>query len=300
MTVTTEERLLLDYTRWHHLQVATGDLDPVYPVLRRLADDLTLDDDARAWLCVLHVTYYHLGSALAAFARLPYPAAPTRAGDLLHLPCGTERRGHRVPQRLYDHWCALLDTLDAAGGPHAWLTALGDASPTDGWGQLNDRIAAVHGNGRWAAYKLAELAQKVCGARVQVADAGHRNSSGPRHGLALLFPWTPSGNGPDVIADLDRLTAALAADLGEPDLGQVETSLCDFHGLVSGRYYLGHDIDLMAEQLAAVPSALTLPAIAARLGALPFAYLAEVGGWPGVDRARKRAYADSGVIVARP
>lgn len=294
----TRTARLADYRRWHHLQVMTGDLDPVYPVLRTLALDRHLDRDQRAWLCILHATYYHLGSALAAFDRLPYPAAPVRDGNLLHLPTGTERRAHRVPQRLYDNWCATLDALDAAGGPHTWLTSL-PCTGTDGWAELNDRIAAVHGNGRWAAYKLAELAQKVCGAPVTVADAGYANSTGPRHGLALLFPGLPTGNDPDALAALDRLTADLADELGEPDVGQVETSLCDFHGLVAGRYYLGHDIDLMAAQLAAVPSGLSTAAVAARLGCLPHAYLGEVGGWHGVDKARKRAYADRGVILER-
>lgn len=288
---------LADYRRWHHLQVATGDLDPVYPVLRELTAANT-DEDSRAWLCILHATYYHLGSALAAWSALPYPAAPTRGGSLLHLPTGTERRAHRVPQRLYDNWTATLDALDAAGGPHAWLTT-GYPTGRTGWRQLNDRIAAVHGNGRWAAYKLAELAQKVCGAPVQVADAGHRHSTGPRAGLALLFGDLPRGQDPDTIAALDACTAGLATSLGEPDLGAVETSLCDFHGLAAGRYYLGHDIDQMAVQLGTVLSDLTERAVRARLATLPHAYLGEVGGWSGVDAARKRVYAATGTIVER-
>jgi hypothetical protein len=103
-----------------------------------------------------------------------------------------------------------------------------------------------------------------------------------------------------VIARLDRLTAALAADLGDSDVGQVETSLCDFHSLTKGGYYLGHDIDAMQEQLHTTPSDLTPQAVAARLGTIPAAYLGEVGGWSGVDRDRRRAYRDTGRILERP
>jgi hypothetical protein len=295
----TTTQLREDYRRWHRLQVATRDVDPVYPVLARLADDLGLDDDATAWLCLLHVTYYHLGSALAAFAATGKPTAPTP--ELLRLPTGTERRAHRVPGRLEAHWLALLGAVEDAGGPAAWLCDLpAGVSMYGRWTVLNDRVAAVHGNGRWAAYKTAELAQKVVGAQVRVADAGHAHSSGPRQGLALLHPVLPVGNGPDAVAILDRLTDNLAVELAEPDIGQVETSLCDFHSLARGGYYLGHDIDAMQQQLAAVPSDLTGPATAARLGTLPAEYLGEIGGWTGPDRDRKRVYARTGVIVERP
>jgi rhodanese-related sulfurtransferase len=288
-----------DYRRWHWLQVRTRDIDPVYPVLRRLAADLDLSPDRAAWLCLLHVAYYHLGSALAAFSVVPDPAAPTE--PLLHLPCATERRGNRDAERLRRHWTSLLRTVEGAGGPDAWLTGgLSADRPEQRWRLLNDRATGVFGNGRWAAYKTAELAQKVLCAPVVVADAGHANSTGPRHGLNLLHPALPAGNAPDTIARLDRYTAALAADLGDSDLGQVETSLCDFHSLASGGYYLGHDVDAMQAQLAAVPSDLTAQAVAARLGTIPAAYLGEVGGWTGVDRERRRAYRDTGRILERP
>jgi hypothetical protein len=282
---------MVDYARWHHLQVTTRDIDPAYPVLRHLANQLGLDRDGAAWLVILHVAYYHLGSALAAFAHTPKPAPPTRA--LLRLPAGTERRAHRDPRQLERHWLALLEVFDHHGGPAAWI----DAGTTD-WRHLNTHLAAVHGNGRWAAYKLAELAQKVLGVPTVVADAGHAHSTGPRHGLALLRP-IPPGNTPAVITHLDRITTELAADLGETDLGQVETSLCDFHALAAGRYYLGHDIDAMAAQLEQVPSELTVPVYAARAATLPHRYLGELGGWPGVDPARKTVYARTGRIVER-
>lgn len=297
MTLASLDRRRADYRRWHHLQVATADLDPVYPVLRQVPDLAGMGQDALAWLCLLHAAYYHLGSAVAAWSVQPHPEPPT--DGLLHLPCGTERRAHRVPERLRTHWLALLDAVTEAGGPHAWLTEGLDAdSPRARWTQLNERVAAVWGNGRWAAYKTAELAQKVCGAPVEVADAGHANSTGPRQGLGLLHS-VPDGNTAPVIRQLDALTEDLAEELGEPDLGAVETSLCDYHGLVTGRYYLGHDIDAMQEQLAAVPSDLTGTLTVARLHGLPAAYLGELGGWTGVDRARRRVYADSGRIVER-
>lgn len=287
-----EDRRRDDYRRWHHLQVATRDVDPAYPVLRGIVDQLGLDRDSAAWLVLLHVGYYQMGSALAAFAALPKPTAPSPA--LLRLPTGTERRAHRDVRQWDRHWRALLDAFDAHGGPYGWITAAG----TD-WAALNDHLATVYGNGRWAAYKTAELAQKVLDVPTEVADAGHAHSSGPRKGLALLHR-IPAGNTAGDVAVLDGLTTTLADELGEHDIGQVETSLCDFHSLVKGGYYLGHDIDAMAEHLMKVPGDLTQAAFDARATTLPPAYLAEAVGRPlAVDRDRKRAYATTGRILER-
>lgn len=287
------DALRRDYFRWHHLQVGTGDIDPVYPVLRYLRDRLSLSDDDAVWLCVLHAAYYHLGSALAAFAAVPKPGWPSDE-RLLALPTGTERRGLRTPAKLGSHWAALLAAFEVHGGPHAWLTSGG----TD-WRSLNDTVAAVRFNGRWAAYKTAELAQKVVGVPTVVADAGHAHSSGPRHGLGLLQD-VPTGNTPSVIRVLDRATRVLAYQLGESDIGQVETSLCDFRSLAHGGYYLGHDIDAMAAQLARVPSELSETAFDARVATFPFVYLAEYTGRPlAVDNARRRVYRDTGQILER-
>lgn len=284
--------LRADYHRWHHLQVDTSDIDPTYPVYRHVIAEQSLTPDRAAWLMILHVAYYHVGSALRAFAALPDPAAPHP--ELLRLPCATERRGHRDDRQFTRHWLALLDVFDRAGGPDAWIRAGGTA-----WPALTTHLAAVHGNGRWAAYKLGEVAQKVLGVPTVITDAGHANSSGPRKGLGLLYNDLPAGNSPGEVAELDTLTQQLADELAEPDIGLVETSLCDYHSLTRGRYYLGHDIDAMQDQLYRVRSDFTPAVFRARAATLPHAYLGELAGWVTVDTARTRIYAATGDIVER-
>lgn len=276
---------LHDYRRWHWLQRHTGDVDPVYPVLRHLIAALDMDQDQAASLVLLHVTYYHLGSALLAFTADEFDSPP-------RLPTGVERRGHRDHRALVAHWRSLREHVERHGGPARFLDA-------PDWDTLTARVLAVHGNGRWAAYKTAEMCQKVLNVPLVVPDAGHAHSTGPRKGLADLYPSAPRGNGPEHVAALDLLTTTLAGLLGEHDLGYVETTLCDFHSLLAGRYYLGHDIDAMAEQLRAVPGDVTRDAFDARLATLPHPYLGEVGGWTGVDRDRGRIYKNTGVIAVR-
>lgn len=278
------------YRRWHLLQMATKDIDPVYPVLREYMLEHGLSDDERAWLILLHVAYYHLGSALAVHARMPLPGTPRI--ELAKLPCATERRGHRDPLKLTAHWWSLLDAMRAYGGPYALLCA-------PSWAELTQRLTLVYGNGRWAAYKTAEMAQKVLGIPLTVPDAAHADSSGPRKGLSLLYGRLPTDNTQTTIEYLDKLTQRLADELDETDLGYVETSLCDFHSLSRGHYYLGNDIDQMLAQLYAVPSKVTVYALDARHQALPREYLGELHGWVGPDPARKTVFMKTGEIVER-
>ncbi|AGT12739.1 hypothetical protein PHELEMICH_3 [Mycobacterium phage Phelemich] len=292
MTIVDAPSLLADYGTWHRAQVSTGDIDPAYPVLRLVGDALG-GGDALGWLVLRHVAYYHLGSALRSMQEAPGAALPDR---LLKLRTGTERRGNRDVRAFRRHWDTLRADVEDHGGPVRWLRP--EATGVAGWEELTQRILAVHGNGRWAAYKLCEISAKVMGNPITAPDAGHAHSTGPRKGLARLF-GAIEGNTPSVIALLDRQTAELAAWLGEPDIAQVETSLCDFNSGCCGRYYIGKDIDEQQEHLLAVPSDLTAVAFSARAGAFASKYRGEVGGWVGIDKARCRVYRDSGRIVTR-
>lgn len=281
-----------DYARFHALALETRDVDPVYPVLRTLAQDLRLSAEERIRLVMAHVAYYHLGSALAFFEG----RGPT-------LPCATERRGHRDPKKLAAHLDALRGVSDAPGGWSAWFApALAGKSPRDAWKALNERLLEIHGNGRWASYKTAEMLWKVCGFHVEATDMGHRYSSGPRQGLNLLVEGLPSGNAREVVPTLDGVSEELCRLLEKEGLPapieEAETTLCDFHALCDGRYYVGHDIDQMLRQILDVQSGMTRDVLKARR-VLPRAYRGEINGWSAPDKARCRAYRATGKILER-
>lgn len=285
-------RLWEDYAAFHRLALSSRDVDPVYPVLRALASDLDLTPEDRVRLVMTHVAYYHLGSALAAFEGL---------GPIL--PCATERRGHRDPRKLAAHLDALRSVSDGPGGWSLWFaSAVEGKAPRDAWKALNERLTEIHGNGRWAAYKTAEMLWKVCGFPVEATDMGHLYSTGPRKGLNLLFDDLAQGSSRDEIASLDLASEQLCDLLRIEGLSapieEAETTLCDFHSLHSGHYYIGHDIDQMLRQLLDVQCALTPKALHARRS-LPRAYRGEVNGWSGTDKLRKSVYLRTGKIVER-
>lgn len=291
-----------DYYRFHQIQVRSGDMDPVYPVLHGLAEDLNLVSfEQRAWLVFCHVTYYHLGSALRAFTETSNPRHAL--GAALDLPVATERRGHWSRPRLRAHLADLQARAREPGGLTGWLSGGLYGTPEENWATVQHRVASVKGNGRWAAFKTTEMLQQVCGMDLRAPDMQHAHSSGPRKGLGLLYANLPEGNGPAEIITLDAFSSALVNDMRLRGLTvsveTAETSLCDFHSMVRGRYYPGHDIDQMQLQLDAVPSQLTSRAYRARIGALPHAYLGELHGRRGIDRELMIRYRTTGEVPER-
>jgi len=318
-----------DYATFHRLQTLTSDVDPVYPVLTAVARNVGLDIDQTAWLCLLHVAFYDLGSALLAYAITDGRPRPLPE-QALRLPCGTERRGHRDPRQLAAHLDALVARADGYDGAGRWLSEIATATcEADGYRRLCYRTAFgalldVRGFGRWAAYKTCELVATVLGPAdpawygLTPTDMGHAHSTGPRKGLALLTP-VPDGNSFSTVAILNQLSDLLVHELharGLPaTIPTAETTLCDFHSLHKGHYYVGHDIDHMAAQLdrAVIPVPDLTPGAArrsetmlraaweARSLTLPGAYLGEHEQPPriGVDPGRRTHYRQTGAIVTR-
>jgi hypothetical protein len=275
-------------------------MDPAYPVLKWFAD--SLDRESGLWLTFLFVGYYHMGSALKAFSLYPTLTVPDEA--TLKLPIAQPRRSHRATLKFAQHLDSLCAKAEQHGGLGAWLdSATTSEDPLTNWKTLNDELTTVFGNGRWAAYKTAEILMKSHGFNLAAPDMGNANSSGPRKGLGLFFPGLPQGNSPAEIAYLDELSLKVVENLtgktSQVSIETAETSLCDFYALNKGRYYVGIDIDEMQEQLLRVPSDLTAMAFKARYETLPHAYLGELNGWEGIDKKRKSVYRDTREIALR-
>lgn len=295
-----------DYQLFHAEAVRSGDYDPMYPVLANLAAGQKWTREQTLWACMVFVAYYDLGSMLRVVTAHPEPTVP--GDELLSLPCATERRAHRDPRQLRRHLAAVAEAANTWGGLEGWMdNGLGMSEGHDGAGYpvFSAWLRTLYGNGRWASYKSCELlAWVLAEQKIVPNDMGHAHSSGPRHGLELLVTGLPQGNSRDDIATLDRVSSELCermiTDGQWAPVSVVETTLCDFHALAAGRYYIGHDIDQMRAQLDRTPSDLTAAAYAARARALPPAYLSEATGRePGIDKERRTAFVRTGRILIR-
>jgi hypothetical protein len=281
---------------------SSADIDPVYPVLKQLVADLELEPAQAEWLTVLYLAFYELTSALAAFVHHPEPGDNTILSDrlALRLPTGIERRGLRGGDPMQEH---LLDWLSRFDGTSFFTPALehfgDDAYRNDSI--LSQYIGGVKYNGRWACYKACEVMHKVLGYPNAARDAGHEGSTGPRQGLTIFFPEV-KGNRPVDLNLLDyqtdTLIRATAAHGVELEVEEVETLLCDFKSLSRGRYYCGHDTDLMLEGILSGPEGIRGMLLHARR-ALPSEYRGELHDWDGRDKDAQRAYVERGEVLHR-
>lgn len=280
----TESPYWRSYCEFHRAAVETHDVDPVYPVLKRVGELRDWDADTVVRGVFMHVAYYHLGSALYAMD------CGARAG----LPIGVERRGNRDPVRLRKHLEAVDEWLGRSPADHIHAYLEGD--PWLDFDTLVEALKEVYGNGRWAAYKTAEMLEKVADYPIRASTMSITDSSGPAAGLAILAPGvavTEAAAG-HVVGELIKALDTVV------DPAEVETTLCDFHALFDGRYYVGHDIDVMLAQLAQVPATPSVKAaLAARRDVFARAYLGEVGGWSGPNAARRKLYRMTGQVVLR-
>lgn len=283
--------------------IGSKDIDPVYPVLRRLERGLT--EEQKLWMSFLYVGWYHLPVAAEVFDLFPEPNR-----DLLNyinpkFPTGIERRAHRggnITKHLED----FFSKIESAGGIKWYFTnGLYHDDHRQNWMVMNERLQQIHGNGRWAAYKHCEILRRVHHLPLEAPDMGNRFSSGPREGLATLY-GPLEGQGDAVILTLDKQGLDLQRRLKKQglavDIEQLETILCNWKSLVKGKYYVGHDIDEMQEQIRRYPfvnKATSRQLFSARKMALPRHYLGELNGWEGIDKQRMAAYRDRNKIVIR-
>lgn len=285
--------LLEDFTLFGKAHIESRDVDPLYPVIAHLIDGWELAEQIE--FIHHYCAWYDIVSSLTAWE------AGLRAGTadlnnpehmrLAKMKTGVERRGLRGGSNLLKHLAFQDATVE-------W-----EAMECETWEDTEAKIRTIHGNGRWAAYKLSELMQKAVGLPIIPTTMGHGFSSGPRKGLALLFDDAPRYKDQSrwAIRKLDKLSdELLEACPWASDMAVLETVCCDFHSLWKGRYYVGHDIDAMLGSIndqASDPIRNTL--MKARIGTLPTDYLGELCGWGGVQKDRLNAYSDKGEVWVR-
>lgn len=293
MSVIKDQRLFNAFVRFSQAHIASGDIDPMYPVLRQVYDDLKLFEEQRLWRTVLYVATYHIGSAWKLAALFPTPTAllNAQAGSMPNLPTGTERRCFRGrPDALELH----LRSVAAQHPLLGWVNACGDGE--EGWRRTREAFQTLPFGGPWSSYKWADLLACVHTRPITADDlgvGGGSESAGPIPGMVKLTgrPWKACATEKPLQRAL--LDECRFAGIPFKGLDQLETSLCDFNSLTKGRYYVGHDIDEQMEKLKDAP----IEFWRARSKVFEKRYLGEVMGWQGVRKHLNKRFVDDGVEV---
>lgn len=276
------ENLLQDVRVFAQEFIRSGDIDPAYPVLKSLYNQMELTEEQRLWFTFLYVAYYNIASALLVFSIHPRPE-PLRP-FLAALPIQTERRGLRGG-KIMRHVADYVSNRD----PGLYSTAE--------LGSFRKLAEQVWGCGPWASFKWAEILKTVHRYPFEFQAGDCITGSGPMKGLELLY-------GPG--ASLAKSYFDLQRRLGWIPVEQVETALCDFHAMYQGKYYIGHDIDSMQHDIETSPLAEKLGRLPeyqvlykARKASLDNVYVGELHTWAGVDRDRCKVYQKTGQVVYR-
>jgi hypothetical protein len=278
--------------------IKSGDIDPVYPVLKKVYDLRKMNAEERIWHTMLYLTWYHLGSADKMrdidpeIFRNNYPPV---------LPTGVERRGFRGnvgARRAQEFIVNLLNKRETHGGWSTWVSTVishGD-TPEERWSKLFEEIIQMKYCGTWAAYKCCDLFANVLNYPITAPDIGYGGggeNAGPIPGMVQLTGenWIDCANNVKGIQQKLYHTCLLA---GIPLNGmeQMETALCDFNSVTHGRYYVGHDIDKQMEDI------MGLDDVYWKARSLVFnpVYLGEYSGWSGVRPFLNTYYQRTGNI----
>jgi hypothetical protein len=291
----TREHLWVDFCTFSKTQLWSGDLDPTYPVLRRLYELEKLPLNTALWRTFLYVTFYNLRSAEIVWTKYPEPTEIHE--PLLGLPTGVERRGFRGNDKARLHINYAFH-FTRGGQFDRWVEACCDSvSSTQGWDRARFAFQQIPGNGGWASYKWSDLLKNVHGALIVAPDIGEPRGgeeTGPYAGLARVCGLSIQ----ECLANPDIQKQAYAEALKAvlfSGLDQFETALCDFNSLCRGHYYSGTDIDLQMSHVAECGDRMQQ----ARLESFPVDYLGELGGWSGVDSERLKVYRDKGALLVR-
>jgi hypothetical protein len=237
-----------DFDIFARALVKSNDVDPVYPVVRGILK--AYPKYQPEWFIFVYVAFYNLETAIQ-FCDL-WPTAlsfqePQAHREFMEMRLagklkkfGHERRGScRNPKNqleLFDAaTCFTEDCIKGRGLKQADNLTFRQVLMEHPW------------HGYWSSYKIAELFEKSLGwDNLKINDLGidgrdPNSNDGPIGGLRWLFDRESQYNSL-WYKIWNRFGKRLSKEYGW-GIGETETCLCKFHKLMTGKYYVGHDVD---------------------------------------------------------
>ena len=282
------EKLLRDFLAFSQIQKSTWDIDPTYPLLKKVYEHYDYEQEIALWHTIVYVAFYHLGSAEIFLKKYPYPKANLKWDT--SLSTGIERRGFRgrpdlVQEHLHDLCRRFLPLTK-------WIKRLVDCTDHRDarWAYIRQSYASIAYSGPWSSYKFADLLKWVHGYDITAPDfgvGGGSKTAGPIAGLAAI-----TGQDVKKCRDLEVQESFyrycnIRMPIPFNGMDQCETCLCDFNSMLKGHYYPGHDIDQQLEFLRSQDMRIYLDL---RKEIFPHSTLGELNGWSGVRKNLKRQY----------
>jgi hypothetical protein len=251
--------------------IKTGDLDPVYHAISGAG----LDESTAHRLCLAYWCLYHLGAA-AKLAEIKQPAKfwatlmDAAVNDGRRWPRGSERRHFRAAN--------AVNAVEYLKGRYKTAT---DAVFYMLWGgrevsfaDVAARVRTHVGFGPWIAFKIADMGERVLGARVDFSNCELGIYKDPRQGGALAFvenlaakvmdsppsidvykPWEYPISDEQLALTIEHYVKHFSKFKAPPsgdrkvNVQEVETIFCKYKSHRKGHYQLGKDAREVAHGL---------------------------------------------------
>jgi hypothetical protein len=276
-----------NFVKFAKLQLVTEDIDPQFCLLRSYYNHAGVQKKNRLWLTLLYLTWYHFGSAEKMWRLYP----EQRIIKKTHvLPTGKNRRLFRGTNRAVEYLNSITETI---GDINKWTDNQVRSGGKSGWTRARMSFEAIHCNGPWSSYKWCDMLKFVHEYPITAPDIGDKKGvgAGPIAGLSSLtkLSWNECSDSKVAI----KLYRDCKHKFGVPlnGLDQLESILCNWQGVVRGRYYVGHDIDRDQEQLLENSELWSV-----RSKVYKKHTLGEHNGWHGVRKHIKPLYRERGII----
>lgn len=240
-------KMYTDFDIYSRALIASKDVDPIYPFIKSLVK--YKPDYNKYWFALVYVMFYSLESAIKFCEEIPAPEHWNESvfkklrtsGHISKM--GHERRGK---QRTIENQIFMVDSFREylESGDFA-LIALEDNR------SFRNQVEKWPQHSGWASFKIAEVFEKALGAEnLKVMDLGlegrdPNSNDGPVGGLRWLYGRENEFDA-SIFSTWNNLGRKLAKNW-KVDIGEVESALCKWHKLVSGKYYIGHDIEELCE-----------------------------------------------------
>ena len=236
----------VDFDTFSRSIIVSKDVDPIYPLLQSTLKRFDFEPE---WFILCYSTHYSLESAMIMCKEMPsFEHWNSNRYQEMRINGIISKHGHerRASQRIISNQILMFDAF-----VNLKKSLIHNAQKLNQIKFCKFISNTFPFHGVWSSYKISELFEKSLGySNLSINDLGidgkdPNSNDGPISGLRWLF-------GRDEVYDKgwysiwNDFGLRLSKEWGV-DIGEVESSLCKFHKLMTGKYWNGHDITEMCE-----------------------------------------------------
>lgn len=241
-----------DFEVFSRALIVSKDVDPVYPMIKDIVKEYKFEPE---WFAFVYVMFYSLESATKVCQKMSnrnawdsrWFEANRKNGYISKF--GHERRGQiRNVDVQVQVLSEIREFVSIIEQHHDGVL---ESPILDSNKDFREAIEGISHHGSWASFKLAEIFEKSLGyEQFKIQDLGidgrdPNSNDGPVSGLRWLY-GRDNKYDTSIFPVWNRFGANLAKAWGV-DIGEIETCLCKWHKIMTGKYFIGHDIQEFVE-----------------------------------------------------